>query len=521
MTDPAAPARPAAPGRAATPDRPGGAVGPLREIAALPGPRGLPLLGQLHRWEVSRAHLILEQWAREHGPIYRFRLGPQPLVVVSEADAMMSVLRERPHDFRRHFAVRPIFREMGIDGLFSAEGDDWRRQRPLVMKALDPAHLRRFFPTVVTATERLHARWLAAATAGAPVDLRADLTRYTVDVTCSLAFGTDVDTLASVDPDPLQDHLDRIFAGIARRINALLPTWRWWRTRADREIEHSLAAAGRAVQAFVGQARAEMARRPELRAAPQNLLQALLAANEDARLSDEELRGNVMTLLLAGEDTTANTIAWALHLLSLHPDVRRAARTEALEALHAERDPSERPVALREFDSTRGLPLIEGIVLEALRLKPVAPLNMFTAVRETALLGTRIPARTLVCILKRPPATDARHFAGPEVFRPQRWLAGEAAASGSGSQSAPAGVAGGGRRAFMPFGGGPRFCPGRYLALLEAKMVLATTLASFELEPTGEPVGETMGMTMQPRGLKVLLRLPKPAATQRAGSSLP
>ncbi|HYF58477.1 MAG TPA: cytochrome P450 [Burkholderiaceae bacterium] len=492
---------------------------PARPLEALPGPRGLPLLGSLHRWDASRAHLILEDWAREHGPIYRFRLGPQPLVVISEAEAMMTVLRERPHDFRRHFAVRPIFREMGIDGLFSAEGDDWRRQRPLVMRALDPAHLKRFFPVIVTATERLHARWLAAAAAGAPVDLRADLTRYTVDVTCSLAFGTDVATLARDDPDPLQHHLDRIFAGIARRINSLWPTWRWFRTRADREIERSLEAAGRAVHAFVEAAREQMAREPALRESPRNLLQALLAANETARLSDAELHGNVMTLLLAGEDTTANTIAWALHLLSQHPDVLRAARTEALEALGEPTAGGLRPVALHDFEQTRALPLIEGVVLEALRLKPVAPLNMFTAIRDTELMGTRIPARTLVCLLKRPPATDPLHFPRPAEFAPQRWLAGEAAASGAGSQDAPAAVAGGGKRAFMPFGGGPRFCPGRYLALLEAKMVLATTLASFELEPTGAPVTELLGMTMQPQGLKVMLRPPKPH-TQRERSGL-
>jgi hypothetical protein len=210
MTPPAAPP-PARP--------PVDAPAAIREIGALPGPRGLPLLGSLHRWDASRAHLILEQWAREHGPIYRFRLGPQSVVVISEADAMMSVLRERPHDFRRHFAVRPIFREMGIDGLFSAEGEDWRRQRPPARRS----------------------------------------------------------------------------------------TWRWFRTRTDREIERSLAVAGRAVQGFIANARAEMARRPEL---------------------------------------------------------RRAARTEAIEALAAEREDGSRPVALHEFDSTRGLPLIEGVVLE-------------------------------------------------------------------------------------------------------------------------------------------------------------
>jgi cytochrome P450 len=499
-------------------------AGPLADPASLPGPRGLPLIGSLHRWDASRAHLLLEQWAREYGQIYRVKLGPLPIVVISEPDAMMSVLRERPHDFRRHFAVRPIFREMGIDGLFSAEGDDWRRQRPLVMRALDPAHLRQFFPVIVTATERLHARWLAAAAAGAPVDVRADLTRYTVDVTCSLAFGTDVTTLSREQADPLQHHLDTIFTGIARRINAIWPTWRWLRTPADRRIDRSLASAGKAVHGFIDNTRAAMKRQPELRKSPQNLLQALLAANEDARLSDDELHGNVMTLLLAGEDTTANTIAWALHLLSLNPDVLKAARTEAIEALSAESPTTARGtrrVALRDFDSTRELPLIEGIVLESLRLKPVAPLNMFTAIRDTQLLGTRIPARTMVCILKRPPATSESFFPRANDFQPQRWLAGAAAASGAGSQSAQAqaGISGGGRRAFMPFGGGPRFCPGRYLALLEAKMVLATTLAAFELQATSDPVSEQMGMTMQPQGLRMTLKLHK-SATERAPSGL-
>lgn len=487
---------------------------PLRRIADLPGPRGLPLLGMLHRWRVARAHLLLEQWAREHGPIYRMRLGPQTLVVVSQADAMMTVLRERPQGFRRHFAVRPVFREMGIDGLFSAEGDDWRRQRPLVMRALDPGHLRRFFPVIVTATERLRARWMVSAVTGTPVDVRADLTRYTVDVTCSLAFGTDVATLTRDDPDPLQQDLDRIFTGIAHRINSLWPSWRWFRTRTDRDIERSLRAASHAVQGFIERARTEMRARPSLRDEPEHLLHALLAANEEDRLSDQELHGNVMTLLLAGEDTTSNTIAWALHLLSMHPEVLRAARTEALDALGGESGGRTGHSVLHDFDSLRSLPLIEGVVLEALRLKPVAPLNMFTALRDTELMGTRIPARTLVCILKRPPATDPAAFGEPLSFRPQRWLAGQAAASGSGS--ATESVGGGGRRAFMPFGGGPRFCPGRYLALLEAKMVLTTTLASFDLGACDQRVSERMSMTMQPDGLRLSLKVRREARNPMA-----
>ena len=485
----------------------------MQDIQDLPGPRGLPLIGMLHRWRPSRAHLLFEQWAQRFGPIYRVRLGPQPIVVVSESTAMMQLLKDRPSGFRRHFAVRPIFREMGIDGLFSAEGDDWRRQRPLVMKALDPEHLRRFFPVLTMATHRLRARWLQAARSNQTLDIRADLTRYTVDVTCSLAFGTDVATLTRNEADPLQGHLDRIFNGIARRINALWPSWRYLRLPEDRRIEQSLRAASQEVERFIAAQRLAMAAEPELMQAPRNLLQALLAANEQARLSDEELQGNVMTLLLAGEDTTSNTIAWALHLLGQHPQIAEQAREEALAALACGPDPESR--VLQNFDQTRELPVIEAVVLEALRLKPVAPLNMFTALEETVLHDTRIVPRTLVCILKRPPATDPALWPRPADFDPARWSdpavgqgVGQGVGQASGQSSGQAvsqAVSGGARRAFMPFGGGPRFCPGRYLALLEAKMVLATVLASFELEPLGEPVPEQMGMTMQPKNLRMNL----------------
>jgi len=485
----------------------------MQDIQDLPGPRGLPLLGMLHRWRPSRAHQLFEQWARQYGPIYRVQLGPQPIVVVSESAAILQLLKDRPAGFRRHFAVRPIFREMGIDGLFSAEADDWRRQRPLVMKALDPEHLRRFFPVLVTATERLHTRWQQAAQADQAIDVRGDLTRYTVDVTCSLAFGTDVATLTRHDPDPLQRHLDRVFNGIARRINALWPSWRYLRLPEDRRIERSLRAAGQEVERFIAQTRQEMARQPELLQAPRNLLQALLAANEQSRLSDAELHGNVMTLLLAGEDTTSNTIAWALHLLGQHPEITQRARAEALEALAGPLDTTggtgttgltgsagsgttgQTGTVLRDFDQTRQLPFIEAVVLESLRLKPVAPLNMFTALQETVLQDTRIVPRTLVCILKRPPATDAALWPQPDAFNPARWTDAQA-------QQA---VSGGARRAFMPFGGGPRFCPGRYLALLEAKMVLCTVLASFDLKPLQAEVSEQMGMTMQPADLRMKL----------------
>src|ERR687883_216108 len=95
---------------------------------------------------------------------------------VSEPCSALRTLASLP----RSRVIRPLFAELGFVGVFGAEGDEWRRQRPLVVRALDPAHLKRFFPTVVTACERLHKRWLADSASGALIDVRSVLTRYTV-----------------------------------------------------------------------------------------------------------------------------------------------------------------------------------------------------------------------------------------------------------------------------------------------------------------------------------------------------
>jgi cytochrome P450 len=456
-----------------------------RSIASLPGPRGLPLIGCLHQFRAERAHLIFEAWARQYGPVYKVPFGRKFVVILSDHEATMKGLRERPHDFTRSRVIRPLFAELGFIGVFGAEGDEWRRQRPLVVRALDPAHLKRFFPTVVTACERLHRRWLKVGADARPVEVRSILTRYTVDVICSLAFGTDVATLERDQPDPLQAHLDRIFAGFNRRLYATFPLWRWFKTGADRGLEASLQAAAHAVHGYIENAKAQIAARPELKAAPENLLHALLAATEEERISENELVANVMTMLLAGEDTTAGTLAWSMHLLALNPDVQEAVRREARAAIGS-------AVAISTFEATRALPLTEAVVLEALRLKPVAPLQGMSPIRDTVLAGVALPAGSRVIALTRPPGLDPRRFPEPHAFKPQRWLD----ASGQVGDS-------GARRVVIPFGAGPRFCPGRYLAMLEAKMALATTLNGFELTPTGEAVEEVMSFTMHPGNLRL------------------
>ena len=293
----------------------------LRRIEDLPSPRGLPYVGNLLQIDPPRMHRQLEDWCSELGPIYRLQLGPRPVVVLGDHEAIAAVLRDRPDGFRRTSRLEEIGNELGLlPGVFGVNGDVWRRQRRMVMASFSPAHIRRYYPSLVEVAQRLARRWTRAAQKGASIDLQADLMRYTVDAVAGLAFGAEVNTLES-EGDVIQQHLDKIFPALHKRLIAPLPTWRWFRTPADRAVERGVVAVMAAVERFVGEARARLEANPDLRQHPNNLLEAMLAAadEEDSGIDDRQVAGNVFTMLLAGEDTTANTLAWMIHLLWRHP----------------------------------------------------------------------------------------------------------------------------------------------------------------------------------------------------------
>jgi len=199
---------------------------PLREISDLPAPRGLPILGNALQVEPTRLHAICEEWRRQLGDYYRFSIGKRRFLVVGDAETIAQTLRDRPDGFQRTERLNKSARAMGFGGVFSANGEQWKRQRPMVMAGFDPAHIRKYFPTLVKVTERFLRRWQRAAssggTAGTPIDLTADLMRYTVDVTAGLAFGADINTIES-DEDVIQRHLDKVLPALYRRVLSPFP----------------------------------------------------------------------------------------------------------------------------------------------------------------------------------------------------------------------------------------------------------------------------------------------------------
>jgi cytochrome P450 len=463
-----------------------------RQIADLPGPRRLPLLGNALELDIPRLHQILEAWAAEHGPVFRFGLGPRTIVAVADPALIEEVLRRRPESFRRFRTIEPMFAELGIAGVFSTEGEAWRPQRRLTMEALAHRHLRGFFPTLRAVAAKLLRR-LSGHPAGATLDIVDDFKRFTVDTTTLLAFGYDVNTLERED-DPIHQLIAQIFPAFARRMNAVVPYWRLVRLPRDRRLDRTARALRAWLVQHIEAARARHAADPGRE--PGNFLEAMVAARdaEGRPFDDELIYGNAITMLLAGEDTTAHTLTWAIHLLLDHPEVAARLRAEADDVFGG----AELPASVEDVNR---LTYAGAVANETMRLRPVAPNNFNETVTDLVLGDLFLPKGTPVFLAMRPATVDEARFADARTFRPERWL----------EPTTPHDA-----RVHMPFGNGPRICPGRSLALLELRLVLAAIARAYDFTRVGDPtrVREIYSFTMIPEGVTVKLS-PRRAEVRR------
>jgi cytochrome P450 len=368
----------------------------------------------------------------------------------------------------------------------------------MVMAGFDPATVRRYHPALQRVAQRLGNRWQLAAQKGSEIDLQADLMRYTVDAIAGLAFGAEVNTLES-DEDVIQKHLNRIFPAVFKRIFAPLPTWRWFPSASDRQLVKSVAEVNAAVDGFIARARERMAAEPERRAHPGNLLEAMLVAADEpgSGMDDAQVAGNVLVMLLAGEDTTANSLAWMIHLLWRNPEALALATAEVRSICGDGRAPTLEQIGQLDY--------VEACAHETMRLKPVAPQNGMQALRDTTLGDVHIEKGMVVLAVMRRDSVSEKFVPQAAAFDPTRWL----------GEGGPGHLASAAKRISMPFGAGPRICPGRYLALLEMKMAMATLLGGFDIasvhtEDGAEP-RELLQLAMAPVGLRMRLK-PRAAA---------
>lgn len=462
----------------------------LRTVESLPGPRPWPLLGNLPNMDLRHIHRSVEQWSKRYGPVFKINIGNVPMVVLAGHDLVNAALRDRPDGFRRPSITAEVSNEMGgRPGVFLAEGTAWRNQRRMVMTALAPHAVKAYFPSLVSVGLRLQRRWRQAARDGSAIDLTEDLKRFSVDVIAGLAFGSEVNTIDGGE-DVIQRHMDVILPEVSRRSFSIFPYWRYVKLPRDHHLDNCVRELDKAVDELIATARVRLAAEPQRREHPANLLEAMICAADegDSGLDDVAVAGNVTTMLLAGEDTTSNTLAWMLYLLQQNPAAMRKAREEVLRVA-----PDPAAFSIEQMD---GLDYLDACAQEAMRLKPVAPFLPLEALRDSVIGDVQIPKGGLVwCVMRNDTVSDS-HVPQAGQFDPERWLRrGEDAMD---------------KHVSMPFGAGVRTCPGRYLALLEIKLASAMVLSSFDIASLdtvdGEEPEELMAFTMSPVGLRMRLR---------------
>lgn len=461
-----------------------------KKINTLPSPKGKFLLGNLPDFKADSKHKVLENWVAECGPLFRLNFAGKRIVVSADPDMNGKILRLRPEKFRRYTRISQILEEMGVLGTFNAEGDTWRKHRKTASEALSLKKVRGFYPSIASKTERLLNKWQKLANAGTAIDVQKEFMRYTVDVTTEIAFGYPLDTINGAKDDFQADY-ERIFPMINARISAPIPWWRFLKREKDKELDKAIAAIEGLIFRFIGEARERLQKEPDLKENPSNFLEALLVEQENGeRFSDREIYGNVFTMLMAGQDTTANTISWSLFYLAQKPELVARIREEA-NAVYG-------PTALPEDDrAINELKLAHAVAQETIRMKPVSPNLFMEALVDQEVNGLAIPKGTLVLLQNKVAQTDETYFTNAADFIPERWIRNACPMHNAHNPDV-----------IRAFGGGPRFCPGKNLATYEMIVVISTLCKHFDIGLAVQPgeVKEKYAFTMFPENLLIDLK---------------
>jgi cytochrome P450 len=424
------------------------------------GPKGGRLSGVMAEYGADPV-AAPRRWRDEHGDFVPIRFGPFRAHLAFGPAEIEEVLVDHAADFRKSFGTRMLIPLLGR-GLLTAEGDDWLRHRRLASPAFHRDRIEAYGRTMAQYAEDRVEAW----TDGQVVDLHDEMTALTLRIVARTLFDADVtariEEVARIGT-AIQDFYYLRFASL----RFLIPTW--LPTPGNRRLAQSTRRLDDVVYAMIRE------RRPgEDRGDLLSML--LLARDEDgAGMSERQVRDEVMTLLLAGHETTALALSWAFLLLDRNPVARDRLEAEVHSVL------GERPGSPEDLPA---LPYTQAVLNETLRLYPPAYVTGREAVRDTTVGGLRIPRRHIVLISMYTTHRDPRFFPEPDFFRPERWLDGL-------EKRLP-------RAAFMPFGLGSRKCIGSSFAMMEATLLLATIARRwrFELEP-GE-IGTQPSITLRP-----------------------
>lgn len=445
-----------------------------------PGPRGGEVLGFLGRGNASRTLAFLENTARRFGPISYFRFLNQQIHLLDEPALIQEVLVTQQHKFRRDNGAT-ILRELVGDGLLTRDEPRHRERRRLMQPAFHRAQIATYASAMTEQTKRLSTQWDGRES----IDIGAEMKRLTLAIVGACLFGADFAENAV--------EIAQVLQCVVRRFSRIAPfvaLFEWW-IRAYREVlpngpslfyRKERAQLERILAPVLGRHHAAA---PDLSPSG-DLLSLLLTARDEqnGKLSDEDLRNEVVTLVLAGHETTATALTWAWYLIASHPEVEARLHAE-VDAVLVDGSPTMEHVARLRYTS--------AVFTEALRLYPPALAFGRRPIEPVELGGFLIPSGSSVLVSPYITQRNPRFYEDPRVFRPERWE----------TSTAP-------KFAYFPFGAGAKMCIGESFAKLEAVIALALLAQRWRLTTTSESeVLPTAGVTLAPERPIRLRPLPR------------
>ncbi len=450
-----------------------GSVGSSRPTATRPrpaGPRGLALVR--HQLAILRDPLSgIHEVTSRYGSFVRLDWGPLVFWLANDPDAIKHVLVDNAKAYHKSRNYDGLRLALGR-GLVTSEGELWRKQRKLVAPAFTPGRVARYVPAFVRAAEDASDAW-RAGTDRRRTDVHHDMMSLTFRIVGQTLFGAEL----GADADRIGPAFEDVLRFAEDYSMSLVRIPHNWPTPANRRFDRALGELDALVSRIVRERRERLAKGHD---AGEDVLAALLAArDEDGRPMDEQqLRDEVLTLVGAGHETTANALSFTLYLLSLHPDWERRV-VEEIARVSGDRAPCTEELAK--------MTLLERVIEESMRLLPPEWGFERQALERDEVLGHPIEKGHILGVSTWTLHRMPEYWDNPEGFDPDRFLPER-------KKARP-------RFAYVPFGAGPRICIGAGFAMLEAKAILAVLLRRFRFEvESGYRLEPEPLVTLRPKG---------------------
>jgi cytochrome P450 len=429
--------------------------------------RGAPLVGVLP--EIRRDALgFMDKLLAYPEPIIRYQIGPLKSYLIKHPDAVKHILQDNVRNYTKDHVSYSMARWLAGDGLLTSQGDHWLRQRRLAAPAFHRQRIANMVAMMSNEVEAMVGRW---ATLPSAHDLQLDheLTALTLAIVGKALFGTTIGSDSAVISAAFNE-LSAQFVARFRNGNPFKPFLPFG---ADARWQRARKTIDSVVLRIIADRRKSGADHGDL------LSMFMLARDEETgeQMTDEQLRDEVLTMLLAGHETTATLLLWAFAMLAQHPTVEARLHAELDQALHGP----------PQFSDLPQIPYSRMVLDETLRLRPPVYILSRAVQHDDQLSGYTIPAGVSVDISPYVTHRLPEFWPQPEVFDPERFTP-------ENEKKRP-------RFAYFPFLGGPRQCIGNIFALIEAQIVLAVVGQSFRLRLLPDAVLEAEPLiTLRPRG---------------------